>query len=195
MPPVLVARIRWHIEVYGFAPDGRLFRTSRNGLLQDAGYGEVWERARKAVLPRHVLDTDLAKDPSSLRPAGLSGQLSASVAPQTVARRASQRAGHSVEVLLRVYARFVHDTDDDANRRISDWLQQGGQARSAPRLPSTHSPHAADRTWIPAGQIGTYGLFDRSRLSTPTSKPPIAFPLIGGHFSQCGGARIRTWEG
>ncbi|MCK1812720.1 site-specific integrase [Streptomyces sp. XM4011] len=120
IPPELVAMLRWHIEAYGFAPDGRLFRTNRNGLLQDTGYGEVWERARRAVLPPHLLDTDLAKGPSSLRPAGLSGQLSAGVAPQTVA----QRAGHSVEVLLRVYARFIHDTDEDANRRIGEWLQR-----------------------------------------------------------------------
>ncbi|WP_461296368.1 site-specific integrase [Streptomyces harbinensis] len=122
IPPELVAMLRWHIEAYGFAPDGRLFRTNRGGLLQDTGYGEVWERARKAVLPAHLLATDLAKDPSSLRPAGLSGQLSAGVAPQTVA----QRAGHGVDVLLRVYARFVHDSDEDANRRISEWLRQWG---------------------------------------------------------------------
>lgn len=57
-----------------------------------------------------------------LRPAGLSGQLSVGVAPQTVA----QRAGHGVDVLLRVYARFVHDSDEDANRRISEWLRQWG---------------------------------------------------------------------
>lgn len=122
IPPELVAMLRWHIEAYGFAPDGRLFRTNRNGLLQDTGYGEVWARAREAVLPPHLVGTDLAKDPRSLRPAGLSGQLSAGTSPQTVA----QRAGHSVEVLLRVYARFVHDTDEDANRRIGEWLKQWG---------------------------------------------------------------------
>ncbi|MGW7295415.1 hypothetical protein ACWGIB_23870 [Streptomyces xiamenensis] len=89
----------------------------RNYIREKSLEGQVTAATRKAVLPPHLLNTGLAKDPSSLRPAGLSGQLSAGVAPQTVA----QRAGHTVEVLLRVYARFVHDTDEDANRRIGEW--------------------------------------------------------------------------
>ncbi|QKV69025.1 hypothetical protein HUT13_09685 [Streptomyces harbinensis] len=104
-----------------------VFRPGRSPLLHQPQRTPPGDRIRRGLgtrpqSPTDLLDTDLAKDPSSLRPAGLSGQLSAGVAPQTVA----QRAGHSVEVLLRVYARFIHDTDDDANRRISEWLQRWG---------------------------------------------------------------------
>ncbi|WP_371795522.1 hypothetical protein [Streptomyces sp. NBC_01718] len=37
IPPDLVALLRWHIVAYGVAPDGRLFRTQRGGLVQDTG--------------------------------------------------------------------------------------------------------------------------------------------------------------
>src|SRR5689334_10865661 len=36
---------------YG-APDGRLCRTMRGGLVQDTGYGEVWAEARAQVKPQ-----------------------------------------------------------------------------------------------------------------------------------------------
>ncbi|WP_318842167.1 hypothetical protein [Streptomyces marincola] len=46
---------------------------------------------------------------------GLSAWLGGGVDPQTVAKR----AGHSVAVLLRVYAKFVNNSDDAANARIA----------------------------------------------------------------------------
>ncbi len=115
IPPELVAMLRWHIEAYGTAPDGRLFRTLRGGLLQESGYGKVWARARAAVLAPEDYESALAKRPYDLRLACLSTWLSSGVAPQTVAKR----AGHSVAVLLRVYARFVKDTDETENAKIA----------------------------------------------------------------------------
>lgn len=50
IPPDLVALLRWHIVAYGVAPDGRLFRAQRGGLIQDTGYGEVWAEARLRAL-------------------------------------------------------------------------------------------------------------------------------------------------
>jgi hypothetical protein len=47
IPPEPVGLLRWHIDAYGTAPDGRLFRTMRGGLVQESGYGEVWARARR----------------------------------------------------------------------------------------------------------------------------------------------------
>ena len=41
IPPDLVSLLRWHVTAYGKAPDGRLVRTARGGLIQDTGYGEV----------------------------------------------------------------------------------------------------------------------------------------------------------
>ncbi len=115
IPPQLVALLRWHIEAYGTAPDGRIFRTLRNGLLHESSYGEVWARAREAVLTPQEYESDLAKRPYDLRHACVSTWLSAGVAPQTAAKR----AGHSVTVLLRVYTRFIKDTDDAENAKIA----------------------------------------------------------------------------
>ena len=123
IPPELVAMLRWHIDAYGLAPDGRLFRTLRGGLLQESGYGQVWARARKAVLPPELLESPLAKRPYDLRSTAVSTWLSSGVDPQTVAKR----AGHSVEVLYRVYTRFIHGSDDDANAKISERLRRRGR--------------------------------------------------------------------
>lgn len=36
--------------MFGTAPDGRIFQTARGGILQDSGYNEVWNQARKTAL-------------------------------------------------------------------------------------------------------------------------------------------------
>ncbi|WP_413471013.1 hypothetical protein [Streptomyces peucetius] len=33
IPPELVAMLRWHVIQFGTAPDGRLFRTARGGMV------------------------------------------------------------------------------------------------------------------------------------------------------------------
>jgi hypothetical protein len=58
--PHFVAMLRDHIERYGVAPDGRLFRTSRGGLVQESGYGEVWARAREQALTPQQYGSPLA---------------------------------------------------------------------------------------------------------------------------------------
>lgn len=120
IPPRLVSLLRWHITVHGVAPDGRLFRTARGGMVQESGYGEVWARARQEVLSPDEQQTKLAKRPYDLRHTAVSTWLSAGVEPQLVA----ERAGHSVGVLFRVYAKFLKGGDDAANAKISarlDW--------------------------------------------------------------------------
>jgi integrase len=120
IPPQFVAMLRWHITVYGVAPDGRLFRTARGGMVQESGYGEVWARARAHVLTPEELKTKLAKRPYDLRHTAVSTWLSAGVEPQIVA----QRAGHSLAVLFRVYAKFLKGGENAANAKISARLSQ-----------------------------------------------------------------------
>ncbi|SHK56364.1 tyrosine-type recombinase/integrase [Actinacidiphila paucisporea] len=120
IPPELVALLRWHVTVNGYAPDGRLFRTARGGMVQESGYGEVWRRAREAVLSPDELKTKLAKRPYDLRHAAVSTWLSSGVEPQLVA----YRAGQSVAVLFRFYAKFLKGGDDEANAKISARLAQ-----------------------------------------------------------------------
>lgn len=122
IPPELVALLRWHVTAYGTAPDGRLFQTSRGGLVQDTGYGEVWAEARSRALSASEFDSALAKRPYDLRHAAVSTWLSSGVEPQLVA----ERAGHSVGVLFRVYAKFLKDGDGAANAKISARLELRG---------------------------------------------------------------------
>ncbi|QHF97586.1 site-specific integrase [Streptomyces sp. NHF165] len=122
IPPHFVRMLRRHIARYGAAPDGRLFRTSRGGLLQETGYGEVWARARENALSEEDGLSDLARRPYDLRHAGVSLWLSSGVDPVEVARR----AGHSVTVLLRVYAKVLARARERANRLIDAALVEWG---------------------------------------------------------------------
>ncbi|MDX3236124.1 hypothetical protein PV392_10595 [Streptomyces sp. ME03-5709C] len=123
--PQLVAMLRWHITAYGTGADGRLFRTARGGMVQESGYGEVWARARADALSPAEQETRLAKPPYDLRHAAVSTWLSSGVEPQLVA----ERAGHSVAVLFRVYAKFLKGGDEAANAKIAARLRDG---RSSP---------------------------------------------------------------
>jgi hypothetical protein len=49
-PPDLVKLLRAHIKQYGNAPDGRIFQTSRGGIIQDSAYGADWAGARAKAL-------------------------------------------------------------------------------------------------------------------------------------------------
>ncbi|MGW2644611.1 tyrosine-type recombinase/integrase [Streptomyces sp. NPDC001393] len=122
IPPELVALLRWHLTAYDTAPDGRVFQTMRGGLVQDTGYGEVWAEARSRALTLGEFESVLAKRPYDLRHAAVSTWLSSGVEPQLVA----ERAGHSVAVLFRVYAKFLKDGDEAANAKISARLRQAG---------------------------------------------------------------------
>jgi integrase len=121
IPPDLVNLLRWHVTAYGVAPDGRLFRTQRGGLIQDTGYGEVWAEARTRALTPAQCASLLAKRPYDLRHAAVSTWLSSGVEPQEVAAR----AGHSVAVLFRVYAKCLDGGAATANARIERALKNG----------------------------------------------------------------------
>ncbi|RLL68383.1 tyrosine-type recombinase/integrase [Streptomyces sp. Z26] len=114
IPPHLVRLLRDHLKQHGTAGDGRLFRTNRGGLLQETGYGEVWARARQEVLTEQQHLSMLARRPYDLRHAGVSFWLSSGVDPAECARR----AGHSLAVMFRVYAKVLAQAEDRANRRI-----------------------------------------------------------------------------
>ncbi|MFG2903689.1 tyrosine-type recombinase/integrase [Kitasatospora sp. NPDC048286] len=131
IPPELVKLLREHIEQHGTAPDGRLFRTFRDGMVQESGYGVVWAAARAEVFSEDERATPLAKRPYDARHAGISLWLASGVAPAECARR----AGHSIAVLLRVYAKCIHGDEDHANRLIAERLQ-----RRTERPPAIEGP-------------------------------------------------------
>jgi integrase len=120
IPPILVRMIREHIKEFGVAEDGRLFRAVRGGHLLSKEYGEVWKAARLTVLTETEAASPLAEVPYSARHAGVSLWLESGVSPAEVARR----AGHSVAVLFRFYAKALRRNQHHANQQIERALDQ-----------------------------------------------------------------------
>jgi integrase len=118
IPPALVTLLRAHLKAYGTTPDGRVFRTARGGALQDSAYSAVWQAARAAALTPAQQSSPLARRPYDLRHAAVSLWLNSGVPATEVARR----AGHSVAVLLKVYAHCIDGQADAVNKRIGDAL-------------------------------------------------------------------------
>ncbi|WP_131769425.1 tyrosine-type recombinase/integrase [Candidatus Protofrankia californiensis] len=130
IPPELVALLRRHIDTYGTGEGGRLFCTLRGGPPQDSHYTALWRKARAAALTPAQAASPLARRPYDLRHAAVSLWLNAGVPATEVARR----AGHSVDVLLRVYANCVDGQDQFVNDRIADALT-GQQPAGEPGKP------------------------------------------------------------
>ncbi|MEW2266200.1 tyrosine-type recombinase/integrase [Streptomyces sp. NPDC047853] len=124
IPPVLVHLLRQHIERYGTADDGRLFRASRGGRVPSTEYCDIWERARKVVLTPREVKSDLAAVPYSLRHAGVSLWIKSGVDPAEVAAR----AGHSIAVLYRFYAKILKGGQQHSNDLISRALDEGEES-------------------------------------------------------------------
>ncbi|TKK84342.1 site-specific integrase [Herbidospora galbida] len=120
IPPQLVTILRDHIEEFGVHEDGRLFRTSRGGIISIGTYCETWRAARALALTPEQVASPMAARPYDLRHAAVSLWLNAGVAPPDVA----DRAGHSVDVLLKVYAKCIDGGAEVANRRIGTALDE-----------------------------------------------------------------------
>jgi integrase len=108
IPPVLVTMIREHVQEYGTAPDGRLFRTYRGGIYLPSTLWTVLQTARKRAFTQAQLASLLARKPYDFRHAGISWRLNAGTPAPLVA----EWAGHTVEVLLRIYTHCL-DGDDE----------------------------------------------------------------------------------
>ncbi|PRX99650.1 tyrosine-type recombinase/integrase [Allonocardiopsis opalescens] len=114
--PELVAILVAHLKEFGTGFDGRLFVGPRGGDLAEWAYYEVLAEARRRAFTAEEVASPLAEDPYTLRHAAVSTWLSAGVNPAQVA----EWAGHSVDVLLRVYAKCIAGQEHDAMRRIED---------------------------------------------------------------------------
>jgi integrase len=117
-PPALTKLLREHLaQVSGGSADP-VFRGVQGRSLPSVTYRRVWDRARAAVLTEDEYDSPLARRPYDLRHACLSTWLNGGVPATQVA----EWAGHSVEMLLRVYAKCLHGQDEVAKRRIAEAL-------------------------------------------------------------------------
>jgi integrase len=91
---------RDHIATYGVAPDGRLFRSESGNPLRPSTWWQVWQKVRAVSLIPQQLASPLMKRPYDLRHSGITWRLDSGVPDAQVATW----AGHSVEMLRRVYA-------------------------------------------------------------------------------------------
>lgn len=118
-PPQLVALLRDHIAA---APDidrtALLFRGERGSAISGLTYRNVWRRARVLALSQDQERTPLARRPYDLRHAAVSTWLSGGVPAAQVA----EWAGHSVDVLLRVYAKCLDADQARSLARIAEAL-------------------------------------------------------------------------
>ncbi len=117
-PPELTALLWEHIGRYGYGADGRLFRGERGGPLPMITYTRVWREARRLALTEEAQATPLAGRPYDLRHAAVSTWLMAGVDPVMVA----EWAGHSLSVLMEVYAACLYGQDVVARRRVQEAL-------------------------------------------------------------------------
>lgn len=147
--PELVEILRRHIENFPASPDGRLFvtRIGRAGIPLSLPFTKplsmgttyrVWDAARTSALSEAEYASPLAKRPYDLRHAAVSLWLNAGVPATQVA----EWAGHSVNVLLRVYAKCVYGQDEVARQRIEAALAltaaigEPGVAETSHRIPT-----------------------------------------------------------
>ncbi|MEU7857886.1 site-specific integrase [Nonomuraea sp. NPDC049141] len=114
IPPELVAILRAHIETFGTTPDGRLFYTRGGGTFTSDSYPQVWRKARQLAFTPEQVESPLAGRPYDLRHAAVSLWLNAGVHAPEVA----ERAGHSVAILLKIYAKCLDGQRGIANQRI-----------------------------------------------------------------------------
>jgi len=118
IPPQLVTLLREHVESYGTAPDGRLFWTYRGGIYLPSTLWQVLQKARAAAFPPPLVASPLAHRPYDFRHAGISWRLNAGTPGPQVA----EWAGHSVEVLYRVYAHCIDGEDERWYKRMEEFL-------------------------------------------------------------------------
>ncbi|MGH3868257.1 MAG: tyrosine-type recombinase/integrase [Pseudonocardiaceae bacterium] len=119
--PPLTELLHQHLAEFGPGPDGRLLRGMRGDDLSDSTYGRVWQKARETALTPEEAASPLARRPYDLRHAAVSTWLNGGVAPTQVA----EWAGHSVAVLLRVYAKCIAGQGQAAREQIGRALGLG----------------------------------------------------------------------
>jgi len=132
---VLVELLREHIHEFGTAPDGRLFRTYRGATYLPSTLWQVLQKARRHAFTPAQVASPLARRPYDFRHAGVSWRLNAGTPAPLVA----EWAGHTVEVLFRIYAHCIEGDDERWFARMEEALggcpRQDSNLRSRLRRP------------------------------------------------------------
>ncbi|WP_413775697.1 tyrosine-type recombinase/integrase [Micromonospora sp. RTGN7] len=119
--PELVRILRHHLREHCRNANGRMFNAAgaRMTPVSKSTYLRAWRQAREATLTPAQQRSPLAHRPYDLRHAAVSLWLNAGVPATQVA----QWAGHSVHVLLKVYASCIDGQDEAARKRIEGALE------------------------------------------------------------------------
>lgn len=117
-PPELTRLLWQHIERYGFGPDGGVFRGEKGGEVPMITYTRAWRAARTLALTEETQVSPLAGRPYDLRHAAVSTWLNGHVDPTAVA----EWAGHSLSVLMEIYAACLYGQDVMNRRRVQEAL-------------------------------------------------------------------------
>ena len=117
-PPELTRLLRDHLARFGTADGGRLFRGERVDELPHLTYMRAWRAARRATFTDEIYLSTLGRTPYALRHACVSTWLNGGVPATQVA----EWAGHSVEVLFKVYAKCLDGQDGIARRQVQEAL-------------------------------------------------------------------------
>lgn len=126
-PPQLTAILHEHVKRYHVSANGRLFLGRYGGAVTENWYSSVWKNSRLAALTADEALTPLGVRPYQLRHAAVSTWLAAGVDSTLVANW----AGHSVQVLHRVYAQVVAGRQDIALAKIERILSSPGTSDPA----------------------------------------------------------------
>lgn len=122
-PPVLVGILRRHLDEFGPDRAGSCSTRSSAGGSARGMYAKVWREARELAFTPMQAASPFAGVPYDLRHAALSLWLNSGMDPTDVA----ERAGDSVEVLYRWYAKCLDGRRERNNRLIGQALQDSGE--------------------------------------------------------------------
>jgi len=140
--PELVKLLREHLGEFGTGPGGRIFTLTTGKIVTDRAYLKVFHEARQEAFNEAEAASLLARRPYDLRHAAVSTWLNAGVPPAQVA----EWAGHTVDVLLRVYAKCVAGQQDEAKRRILEATLTDEQRKAADELAKAVQIHQINTT-------------------------------------------------
>jgi integrase len=127
-PPPQARLLRAHLRDFPAAPGGRIFARVQGGELASITYRRPWAKARHDTLSAAEAASPLAGRVYDLRHACVSMWLNGGIPPAQVA----ERAGHSVAILLKIYAKCLDGQDDIAKRRIEEALGDPGDGAESP---------------------------------------------------------------
>ena len=121
--PPLTRILRTHLTQFDNGSGGLVFTGVQGGELASITYHRVWDKARDGALTTAEYASPLGKRVYDLRHAYVSTWLNGGVRPAQVA----EWAGHSLGVLLKIYAKCIDGQDHIARRRIEAALADSGE--------------------------------------------------------------------